>query len=87
MKDWEIRFVDEYNQLKDRTEKLHKIIVKYEANTLEFRPNCSIELLKEQENAMRQYMYILEVRSQVEGIDLYDNVSRAIGAGGSAEVS
>lgn len=87
MKDWEIRFVDEYNQLKDRTEKLHKIIVKYEANTLEFRPNCSIELLKEQENAMRQYMYILEVRSQVEGIDLYDNASRAIGAGGSAEVS
>lgn len=87
MKDWEIRFVDEYGQLKDRTEKLHKMIVKYKANTLEFRPNCSIELLKEQENAMRQYMYILEVRSQVEGIDLYDNPSRAIGAGGSAEVS
>lgn len=69
MEDWKSRFIDEYNQLVNNIEKLHKMIVKYEAGTIEFKPNCSLELLKEQESTMRKYLYILEIRGQIEKID------------------
>lgn len=69
MEDWKNRCIDEYNQLVDRIEKLHKMIVKYEAGTIEFKPNCSLDLLKEQESTMRKYLYILEIRGQIEKID------------------
>ncbi len=69
MEDWKSRFIDEYNQLVDNIEKLHKMIVKYEAGTIEFKPNCSLDLLKEQESTMRKYLYILEIRGQIEKID------------------
>lgn len=69
MEDWKNRCIDEYNQLVDRIEKLHKMIVKYEAGTIEFKPNCSLDLLKEQESTMRKYLYILEIRGQIENID------------------
>ena len=39
------RFRAEYYQTKIRYNKLHKMIIKYEADTLGFEPNCSIELL------------------------------------------
>ena len=70
MEDWQRRFIDEYNSLKDKYTKLHKMIVKYEAGTLEFEPKCSIEVLKNQKRAMGQYLYWLEVRSEIEGIEL-----------------
>ena len=70
MEDWERRFIDEYNLLKDKYTKLHKMIVKYEAGTLEFEPKSSIEVLKNQKCAMGQYLYWLEVRSEIEGIEL-----------------
>lgn len=68
--DWKERFVGEYWSLKHRYDNLHKMIVKYEAGTLDFTPNCSLELLKEQAAVMGKYLYILEVRSQIEKIDL-----------------
>ena len=68
--DFKERFKAEYYQLKIRLEKIHKMIVKYEAETLEFTPNCSLELLKEQETYMRRYLYFLEVRAEIEDIDL-----------------
>ena len=46
------------------------MIVKYEAGTLNFIPNCDIELLQSQLDAMDTYLYCLEVRAQVEDIDL-----------------
>ena len=46
--DFKDRFKGEYYQTKIRYEKLHAMIVKYEAETLNFEPKCSIELLKEQ---------------------------------------
>lgn len=70
MQDRQRRFIDEYNALKDKYTKLHKMIVKYEAGTLEFEPKCSIEVLKNQKCAMGQYLYCLEVRSEIEGIKL-----------------
>lgn len=68
--DYKDRFKAEYLQLKMRYNKLHKMVVKYEANKLEFKPSCDIELLKKQKAAMGNYLYCLEVRAQVEGIDL-----------------
>ena len=68
--DFKDRFKAEYYQTKIRYEKLHAMIVKYEAGTLNFEPKCSIELLKEQSAAMGKYLYMLEVRAQIENIKL-----------------
>lgn len=67
---YEERFIAEYNQTKIRYDKLHAMIVKYEAGTLNFTPKCSIDLLKEQASNMGKYLYTLEVRAQIEGIEL-----------------
>ena len=64
------RFRAEYYQTKIRYEKLHKMITKYEAGKLNFKPDCSLDLLKQQANAMGQYLYVLEIRSEIEGIEL-----------------
>ena len=68
--DFKDRFKAEYYQTKIRYEKLHKMIVKYEAGTLDFKPNCSLELLKKQASCMGQYLYTLEMRAEIEDIDL-----------------
>ena len=70
MEDWKKRFVDEYHTLKDKYTKLHKMVVKYEAGTLEFEPNCPLDLLKQQKAAMGQYLYCLELRAEIEKITL-----------------
>lgn len=66
-KEW---FRAEYMQTKYRYDRLHDMVVRYEAGTLDFKPTCSIELLKQQKSAMGQYLYSLEVRAQVEHIQL-----------------
>lgn len=68
--DWKERFVHEYKELEERYNKLHKTLIKYEAGTLDFTPNCSLELLKEQKKYMGEYLRILEIRSEIEDIDL-----------------
>lgn len=68
--DYKERFMAEYYQTKIRYEKLHQMIVKYEAGTLDFEPSCSLELLKKQASSMGSYLYILEVRAQIESIEL-----------------
>lgn len=70
--DYKDRFYAEYWQTKQRYEKLHRIIVMYEANKLPFTPSCPIDLLKEQEHFMCQYLSILEVRAEFERINLFD---------------
>ena len=64
------RFKAEYWQTKIRYEKLHEMIVKYEAGVLKFEPKCPLKVLKEQASYMGQYLYILEVRAEIEGIKL-----------------
>lgn len=64
------RFKAEYYQTKIRYDKLHAMIIKYEAGTLSFTPNCSLELLKHQASMMGQYLYDLEVRAEIEQIEL-----------------
>lgn len=68
--DYKERFKAEYLQAKIRYDKLHAMIVKYDAKTLNFTPSCSIELLKEQKKHMGNYLYCLEVRAEIEGISL-----------------
>lgn len=64
------RFKAEYRQTKIRYEKLHRMIVKHEAGTLNFKPSCPIEILRSQKASMGQYLYFLEVRAEIEGVDL-----------------
>ena len=68
--DYKERMKKEYRQLKDRYDKLHRMCVKYEAGTLDFTPTCSLELLKEQKAAMGNYLHCLEVRAQIEEVEL-----------------
>lgn len=68
--DYKERFKAEYFQTKIRYDKLHKMIIKYEAKTLDFTPTCDIDLFKDQARAMVMYLNTLEIRAEVEGIDL-----------------
>lgn len=68
--DYKQRFKAEYYQTKIRYEKLHKMCVKYEAGTLDFTPTCSLGLLKAQKAAMGNYLCCLEIRAEIEGIEL-----------------
>lgn len=68
--DYKERFAAEYWQTKIRYEKLHRMVVRHEAGTLDFTPTCPIDLLKQQKSHMGQYLYCLEVRAEMEGINL-----------------
>ena len=70
MDGYKVRVADEYNELKDRYNKLHNLIIKHDAGTLGFEINCPIEVLKKQKSIMKKYLYILEVRAEIEDIDL-----------------
>ena len=62
--------VQEYKELKERYTKLHKMLVKYDAGKLEFGPKCPVGRLREQASIMGRYLYILEVRALLEGVEL-----------------
>ncbi len=68
--DYKGRMAAEYHELKGRYDKLHKMLVKYDAGKLEFTPTCPIELLREQASVMGRYLYILETRALIEEVDL-----------------
>lgn len=70
--DYRQRFKAEYWQVKHRYDRLHDMVVKYEAGTLDFNPSCPIELLKEQKAAMGKYLYTLEVRAAIEKVALFE---------------
>lgn len=69
---WQERMQKEYRELKERYENLHKMVTKYEAGTLGFTPNCSLELLCQQKRHMGEYLHDLEIRAEIEGVNLYD---------------
>lgn len=68
--DYNDRFKAEYQQVKIRYEKLHKMLVKWDAGTLDFEPICPKPLLLEQERYMREYIRCLETRAEIEAVDL-----------------
>lgn len=68
--DYRERFKAEYYQLKDRHQKLHLMLAKHRLSKLDFTPKCSITLLEEQERYMELYLFCLEERAEIEGIDI-----------------
>lgn len=68
--EWQTRFRIEYSELKERYNKLHKMLVKCDAGTLEFKPTCPIELLRKQKATMGEYLNILEIRAEIEKVTL-----------------
>lgn len=64
------RFRAEYWQTKHRHDALHKMCIKYEAGTLDFEPKSCLNLLQEQLRHMREYLKCLEIRAEIEGIEL-----------------
>ena len=67
--DYKERFKAEFYQTKIRYEKLCDVIARYEAGTLDFELGCPVDLLKEQASSMYDYLYILEDRADLEGIE------------------
>lgn len=67
---WQERMQAEYHDLKTRYEKLHRMVTKYEAGTLDFTPNCSLDLLRQQKRHMGEYLHDLEIRAEIEGVEL-----------------
>lgn len=70
LEDYQLRFIDEYRQLKERCIKLRKLLTKYDAGVLDFTPKCNADILGQQLEYMDNYLYILEVRAEIEGVDL-----------------
>lgn len=68
--DYKERFAAEYLQTKIRYQKLHKMLVKWEAGTIGFEPKCEKHVLEEQACTMGNYLKKLEIRAEIEEIDL-----------------
>lgn len=68
--DYKDRFKAEYLQIKIRYTKLHQMLVKWDAGTLDFKPDCPKAILLQQERYMSEYIKMLEVRAEIEGITL-----------------
>ena len=68
--DYKDRFKAEYYQTKIRYNKLHTMLIKYEAGVLNFKPTCPIAKLQEQKRYMGEYLRCLEIRAAIEEMEL-----------------
>ena len=68
MEDYKLRMFNEYKELKGKYDRLHRMLVKYDAGKLDFTPTCPIDLLRKQASIMGQYLYVLETRAVIEGV-------------------
>lgn len=68
---YEERFIAEYYQLKIRFDSLNTMLIKMAAGTLDFTPKCTQGTLEDQLYYMNEYMKILRIRAEIEGIDLF----------------
>lgn len=68
--DYKDRTRGEYLFVKDKYEKLHRMIVLREAGKLTFTPNCPMEQWKAQAAAMGAYLFQLEIKAEIENISL-----------------
>lgn len=74
--DYKARFVAEYRQTKIRYERLKKFCNRIEAahrssGKMDMpKHDCDLDLLREQQNAMGHYLHVLEVRAEIEHIEL-----------------
>lgn len=72
--DYKKRFIAEYWQTKIRYEKLKTFLTRIEAAELMEtevpKHDCPYDLLRVQQSTMGEYLHILELRAQIENIDL-----------------
>lgn len=74
--DYKARFVGEYRQTKIRYDRLRKFCNRIEAamthpGKVEMpKHDCELELLREQQRAMGNYLHVLEIRAEIEHIEL-----------------
>lgn len=66
----QVRLLEEYTETKARYNALHDAIVKREAGVLEFEPKESLDIWKRQSSAMGNYLYVLEIRMVINGIEV-----------------
>ena len=64
------QFKAEYLQLKIRIDGLRKMLIKWDAGKLEFTPPCPRATYLTQRRYMEEYLNQLEVRAEIEEIDL-----------------
>lgn len=68
--DYKERFKAEYLQLKIRVEGLRKMLIKWDAGKLDFAPPCPRATYLTQKRYMEEYLNQLEVRAEIEDIEL-----------------
>lgn len=68
--DYRVRFIAEYVQNKMCYNSLHQMLVKLDAGTLEFTPDCPAQILRNQKAFMGNYLNQLEIRAEIEKIPL-----------------
>ena len=66
------RMVNEYRELKERTDKLGIMLDRWLFNDLDLEPSCPFELLDNQFHVMKVYLSILKQRAEIEGVSLDD---------------
>ena len=68
--DYKERFKAEYYQLETRYVKLNAMVEKWEEGELNFVPTCPRATYDFQLKAMKEYLGILQIRAQMEGVEL-----------------
>lgn len=68
--DYKDRLKAEYYQTKIRYDKLHKMLIKNSAGTFTGQLTCPINILENQAYYMRDYLKMLEIRIEIEKIEL-----------------
>ena len=68
--DYKLRFKGEYYQTKIRYDKLKSMVEKWDKGELEFTPTCPRDTYSWQLKVMEEYLQILKMRANMEGIDL-----------------
>lgn len=68
--DFKDRFKAEYYQLDNRIAGLQRMLKGYKEGTLDFKPNCTYEILHTQLVYMEAYRNVLEERAKIENIEL-----------------
>lgn len=70
MENWKQRLQQEYKELKEKYDALHKAIVACRAGILPLTPLEGIEMWEEQASAMGKYLFVLEKRMAVYNIEI-----------------
>lgn len=73
--DYKDRFKAEYWQLRHRLDKLNDMLKRYDKSELGFIPDTPILWLKQQADAMQDYLDALSVRCDYENIDVSETES------------